>query len=115
MDEPAAERPRTHGAEGPCPEERELLKELRFAKTVLDAQNESLAVVTDLVFRLQQRLDVEAIARETVEALQQYRHPPLVGALAGAGCRDGADHRRHRGEVPDRLSAARGKPAAKCW
>ena len=78
MDEPAAERPRTHGAEGPCPEERELLKELRFAKTVLDAQNESLSVVTDLVFRLQQRLDVEAIARETVEALQQYRHPPLV-------------------------------------
>ena len=63
-------------AEGAVPET--LLRDLVAAKEELEARNAALELVNDLSNRLQRRLDVRAIARETVEALARSGRPPGV-------------------------------------
>jgi diguanylate cyclase (GGDEF)-like protein len=55
-----------------------LLRDLLAAKLELEARNEALELVNDLSQRLQRRLDVEAIAAETVEVLARHSKVPLV-------------------------------------
>ena len=55
-----------------------LLGDLIAAKAELEARNASLQLVNDLTLRLQRRLDVGAIAAETVDALSRSIHAPLV-------------------------------------
>lgn len=55
-----------------------LLGDLIAAKAGLEARNEALQVVNDLTWRLQRRLDVTAIAEETVQALASASRPPHV-------------------------------------
>ncbi len=81
MDGPATDvREPTGGApEAATPADvASLLNELRTAKAELEARNEALRLVNDLTFRLQRRLDPEAIAAETAEALRGGSAPPLV-------------------------------------
>ncbi|HQP88506.1 MAG TPA: diguanylate cyclase, partial [Thermoanaerobaculia bacterium] len=81
MDEPATDvRESTDGAqEAAAPAVvASLVSDLRAAKAELEARNEALRLVNDLAFRLQRRLDPEAIAVETAEALRGGSAPPLV-------------------------------------
>ncbi|MFN7989459.1 MAG: GGDEF domain-containing protein [Thermoanaerobaculia bacterium] len=55
-----------------------LLQDLLAAKAELEARNEALQLVNDLSHRLQRRLDVEAIAAETVDVLTRHSGAPLV-------------------------------------
>jgi diguanylate cyclase (GGDEF)-like protein len=55
-----------------------LLEDLLAAKAELEARNEALQLVNDLTWRLQKRLDVEAIAAETVTVLARHSQAPLV-------------------------------------
>lgn len=55
-----------------------LLRDLLAAKAELEAKNEALLLVTDLSQRLARRLDVEAIAAETVDVLARHSKAPLV-------------------------------------
>lgn len=52
--------------------------DLVAAKAELEAKNAALELVTDLTNRMQRRLDVKAIATETVEALARSSRPPHV-------------------------------------
>ena len=78
MDEPATDvRESTDGAsDATTPADvASLVNELRAAKAELEARNEALRLVNDLTFRLQRRLDPEAIAAETAEALKGILSP----------------------------------------
>lgn len=100
MDRPATGDRETTGAPtGPATPAADgaLLRELLAAKAELEDRNEALRLVNDLTFRLQRRLDVEAIAAETAEALRGGAAPPLVAIYLLEGL-DG----------PLRLVAARG-------
>jgi len=55
-----------------------ILGDLIAAKADLEARNEALQLVNDLTWRLQKRLDVDAIAAETVDVLARHSHAPLV-------------------------------------
>ena len=55
-----------------------LLNDLLAAKAELEARNEALQLVNDLTWRLQKRLDVDAIAAETITVLARHSHAPLV-------------------------------------
>ena len=55
-----------------------LLQELLAAKAELESRNEALLLVNDLNHRLQRRLDVEAIAAETVKVLARHSQSPCV-------------------------------------
>lgn len=55
-----------------------LLGDLIAAKAALEARNAALELVNDLSLRLQRSSGVEAIARETVEALAASSRPPHV-------------------------------------
>ena len=83
MDRPATDgRESTDGAPGAGTSEvagaGPVLSELLAAKAELEDRNAALRVVNELTQRLQQELDVPAIAAATVEALGHYSHPPLV-------------------------------------
>ena len=55
-----------------------LLQELLAAKAELESRNEALLLVNDLIHRLQRRLDVEAIAAETVKVLARHSQSPCI-------------------------------------
>jgi diguanylate cyclase (GGDEF)-like protein len=59
-------------------ERRHAEQALLQSKHELEARNEALEVVNSLASRLQRTLEIEAIAGETVDALVQHSHPPLV-------------------------------------
>ena len=69
-------------------EERHRAEEaLLQSKHELEARNVALEVLNGLTSRLQRTLEIEAIAGETVDALVQHSHPPLVAfyLLSGDG------------------------------
>ena len=55
-----------------------IFADLVAAKAELEAKNAALELVTDLTNRMQRRLDVKAIAAETVEALARSGRPSHV-------------------------------------
>lgn len=57
---------------------RALLNDLLAAKAELEARNEALQLVNDLSQQLQRRLDLDAIAAVTVDALARHSKAPLV-------------------------------------
>ena len=76
--------------------ERRAASELERSRSELETRTEALHLVNSLANRLHRNLEVEAVARETVDALIRLSHPPLVAfyllAEDGSHLRLAADH-----------------------